>query len=191
MWTGYHAGISTTSNKYLKNYILPGQDGIFQAGTSVNAMWFGAFGGFYIASEFQNGGIRKALALGKSRASVFMAKVLSMIIGIAILLFVTVLVQTIGNTIVSGFGDMPAGEFVVFFLRNFLHIIIFHLPYAGFFTMFVFLTQKPGLTILFSFCYETIILVFGGFFENFQRAKPSNPCCSFFHNIIIPKLTTI
>lgn len=156
------------TNKLLKNYLLQGQDAIFQAGTSVNAMWFGAFAGFFIASEFQNGGIRNILALGKNRDKVFMAKVISMILCIIILLGVIVLVQIIGNSIVSGFGDMPVSEFVFFFLKNFLHIIVFHLSYAGFFTMFAFLTQKPALTILLSFCYETIILVFGGFFENFK-----------------------
>ncbi|MBB5286253.1 ABC-2 type transport system permease protein [Rhabdobacter roseus] len=162
------------TNRLLKNYVLQGQDGLFQAGTSINAMWFGAFAGFFIASEFQNGGIRNALALGKYRTSVFMAKIFSMILCITILLFVIVLVQIIGNSIVNGYGDMPVGEFVVFFLKNFLHITIFHLSYAGFFTMFAFLTQKPGLTILLSFCYETLILVCGGFFENFkgQNLKP-------------------
>lgn len=162
------------TNNLLKNYVILGQNGIFQSGTSVNAMWFGAFAGFFIASEFQNGGIRNALALGKNRDKVFMAKIFSMIICIAILLFVIVVVQIIGNTILSGFGNMNPAEFAVFFLKNFLHINIFHLSYAGFFTMFAFLTQKPGLTIIFSFCYETIILILGGFFENFkgQNLKP-------------------
>lgn len=161
-------------HKLLKNHGLQGQEGIFQAGTSVNAMWFGAFAGFFIAAEFQNGGIRNALALGKNRIRVLMAKIFSMIICITILLFVIVLVQTVGNAVVNGFGDMPVGEFAVFFMKNFLHIIIFHLSYAGFFTMFAFLTQKPGLTILLSFCYEAIILVCGGFLENFkgQNLKP-------------------
>ncbi|MEZ4824991.1 MAG: ABC transporter permease [Bacteroidia bacterium] len=162
------------TSKLLKNHVLQGQDGIFQAGTSVNAMWFGAFAGFFIASEFQNGGIRNALALGKNRAGVFMAKIFSMTICITALLFVIVLVQTIGNSIVNGYGDMPVGEFVVFFLKTFIHIIMFHLPYAGFFTMFAFLTQKSGFTILLSFCYEAILLVCGGFFENYkgQNLKP-------------------
>jgi len=162
------------TNKLLKSYVLLGQNGVFQAGTSVNAMWFGAFAGFFIASDFQNGGIRNILALGKDRANVFMAKVFSMIICITILLFVIVLVQTVGNSLVTGFGEMSIGEFTLFFLKNFFHIVIFHLAYAGFFTMFAFLTQKPGLTILFSFCFETIILVLGGFFENYkgQNLKP-------------------
>lgn len=162
------------TNFLLKKYVLLGQNGVFQAGTSVNAMWFGAFAGFFIASEFQNGGIRNALALGKDRGKVFMAKIFSMIICIAILLFVIVVVQTIGNSIVNGFGEMPVGEFAVFFLKNFFHTVVFHLSYAGFFTMFAFLTQRPGLTILLSFCFEAIILVSGGFFENYkgQNLKP-------------------
>lgn len=162
------------TNNLLKNYILLGQNGIFQAGSSVNAMWFGAFAGFFIASEFQNGSLRNTLALGKNRLQVFMAKTVSLAVSISMLLLVIILVQTLGNTIVNGFGNMPASEFLVFFIKNFLHICIFHLPYAGFFTMFAFLSQKPGITILCSFCYETLILIFGGFFENFkgQNLKP-------------------
>ncbi len=166
------------TNRLLKSQLLQGQEGIFQAGSSVNAMWFGAFAGFFIASEFLNGGIRNALALGKTRSSVFIAKIFSMVLCIVMLLLVIVLVQTIGNSIVNRFGDMPFDEFVFYFLKNFLHTLIFHLSYAGFFTMFAFLTQKPGLTILLSFCYETIILVCGGFFENFkgQNLRPLLQC---------------
>ncbi len=137
-------------------------------------MWFGAFSGFFIASEFQNGGIRNVLALGKDRRQVFLAKTVSMVICIKVLLLVIVLVQTIGNTIITSFGDMPLGNFLIFFTKNFLHTVVFHLAYAGFFTMFAFLTQKPGITILLSFCFEALILVMGGFFENFkgQNLKP-------------------
>ena len=156
------------TNTLLKTYTMYGQDAIFQAGTSVNAMWFGAFAGFFIASEFQNGGIRNILALGKNRAYVFMAKVISMILCIAILLCVIVIVQIIGNSIVTGFGSKSLIEFTVFLLKNFTHLVVFHLAYAGFFTMFAFITQKAGLTILFSFCFEALILVCGGFFENFK-----------------------
>lgn len=175
------------TNHLLKNYVILGQYAIFQSGTSVNAMWFGAFAGFFIASEFQNGGIRNALALGNDRAKVLFSKIFSMVICIAVLLFVIVFIQTTGNSILSGFGEMSLVEYAVFFIKNFIHINIFHLSYAGFFTLFAIISRKPGLTIIFSFCYETLILVLGGFFENF-KGKNLKPLLHFFPQYYYTKI---
>ena len=74
---------------------------------------------------------------------------------------------TICYTISSGFGNEPIGEFIPFFLLIFFNQLIFHLPYAGFFTMFTFITKKPSLTILLAFGYEFIILLIGALLQNY------------------------
>ena len=150
--------ISVISSIVVKETFFWGQIGVLQIGSSMNAIWFGAFAGFFIASEFQNGSIRNVLSLGKNRAQVFMAKVIAMFIAITIMLFVLAVSFTICYTITSRFGTMAIGAFVPYFISNFFSELIFHLPYAGFFTMFAFLTKKPGLTILLAFGYEFTLL---------------------------------
>jgi ABC-2 type transport system permease protein len=159
--------ISVISSVIVKNTSSWGQSGVLKIGSSMNAIWFGAFAGFFIASEFQNGSIRNALSLGKNRVHVFMAKVIAMLIAITIMLFVLAVSFTVCFTITSEFGTMSPGEFIPYFIVNFFNEVMFHLPYAGFFTMFAFLTKKPGLTILLSFGYEFSLLATGAILENY------------------------
>ena len=159
--------ISVISSVIVKETFSWGQSGVLQIGSSMNAIWFGAFAGFFIASEFQNGSIRNVLSLGKNRVCVFIAKVISMLIAITIMLFVLAVSLTICFTITSEFGTMAVGAFIPYFILNFFNELIFHLPYAGFFTMFAFLTKKPGLTILLSFGYEFLVLATGAILQNY------------------------
>lgn len=158
----------------LKKNIGTGQEGVLQIGDAFNAIWIGAFSAFFIASEFQNGSIRNVLSLGKNRMHVFGAKVIAVIIAIMIMLFVMAVTQTIGQTLVNEYGSMTIGAFIPFFFFNFFNMVIYHLPYAGFFTLFAFLTKKPGLTILLAFGYEFIILALGAILENYpdKNLKP-------------------
>jgi len=54
-----------------------------------------------------------------------------------------------------------------YFILNFLNELIFHLPYAGFSTMFSFLAKKPGPTILLAFGYEFSVLATGAVLQNY------------------------
>lgn len=161
--------ISMIGESALKKNIGFGQDGVLQIGDSLTAIWIGAFAGFFIASEFQNGSIRNVLSLGKNRMYVFLAKIISMVIAIIIMHLILAMMQTIGHTIVKGFGPMSIGAFIPFFLFNFFNMLIYHLPYAGFFTLFAFLTRKPGLTILLAFGYEFTILAIGGILQSYPN----------------------
>ena len=159
--------ISVISSVIVKGTFVWGQRGVLQIGSSMNAIWFGAFAGFFIASEFQNGSIRNVLSIGKNRVHVFMAKVIAMLIAITIMLFVLALSLTICFTITSEFGTMGVVAYIPYFMLNFFNELIFHLPYAGFFTMFAFLTKKPGLTILLAFGYEFSLLATGAILQNY------------------------
>jgi len=161
--------ISVISSVIVKGTSVWGQSGVLQIGGSMNAIWFGAFAGFYIASEFQNGSIRNVLALGKNRVHVFLAKVVAMLIAITIMLFVLAVSLTICFTITSEFGTMTAGTYIPYFILNFFNELIFHLPYAGFFTLFAFIAKKPGLTILLAFGYEFLLLASGAGLENYPH----------------------
>jgi ABC-2 type transport system permease protein len=160
--------ISAVSSVIVKKIFFTGQIGVLQIGSSMNAIWFGAFAGFFIASEFQNGSIRNVLALGKNRTHVFMAKVIAMVIAITIMLLVLAVSLTLCYTITSEFGTMSPGTYIPYFILNFFNELIFHLPYAGFFTLFAFLTKKAGLTILLSFGYEFLLLSIGAVLQNYS-----------------------
>jgi ABC-2 type transport system permease protein len=171
--------ISIISASALKKNIGFGQEGVLQIGDAITAIWIGAFAGFFIASEFQNGSIRNVLSLGKNRMHVFLAKVFAVIIALAIMLFIMAVTQTIMQTVVNKFGAMTFGAFIPFFFFNFFNLLIYHLPYAGFFTMFAFLTRRPGLTILLAFGYEFTILAIGGLLQNYPN-KNLKPFLSWF-----------
>ena len=166
--------ISLISAFALKKNIGFGQEGVLKIGDAFSAIWIGAFAGFFIASEFQNGTIRNVLSLGKNRMYVFLAKVIAVIIAIVVMLFVMAITQTIGQTVANKFGSMTIGVFIPYFFFNFFNMVIYHLPYAGFFTMFAFMSRKPGLTILLAFGYETVILTIGGMLQNYpaMNLKP-------------------
>ncbi len=171
--------ISIISASALKKNIGLGQDGVLKIGDAVTAIWIGAFAGFFIASEFQNGSIRNVLSLGKNRSHVFLAKVFAVIIAIVTMLFIMAITQTIMQSVVNEFGTMTISAFISFFFFNFFNLVIYHLPYAGFFTMFAFLTRKPGLTILLAFGYEFTILSIGAILQNYSD-KNLKPFLSWF-----------
>jgi ABC-2 type transport system permease protein len=166
--------ISILSASALGKNIGFGQDGVLEIGDAMTSIWIGAFTGFFIASEFQNGSIRNVLSLGKNRKHVFLAKFIAVTIALVIMLFVMAITQTIMQTVVKEFGSMTIGTFISFFFFNFFNMVIYHLPYAGFFTLFAFLSRKPGLTILLALGYEFTMLSIGAMLQNYpdKNLKP-------------------
>ncbi|MGI6120464.1 MAG: ABC transporter permease [Desulfosporosinus sp.] len=134
---------------------VPGQFGVtVPADTSLFLqVWLVAFVGYFVASEFQNGTMRNTLALGKNRTHVYLSKLLSAFVAIAVIYATVSIVSTAGLSAVAGFGDMTLSEFSRFFFWNFSMQLLYHLTFAAMFIMFVFLSRSVGMSILLSIGY--------------------------------------
>lgn len=161
--------IQIISEYHLQVEITLGQYSIAKIGqnSALLSLFIAAFVGLFTASEFQNGTIRNTLALGISRQLVYLSKMFAACVAVfAILSFVSV-VNTIGNSIAFGFGDMSFVDFLLFFAWNFISQVLFHSTYAAVFTMFAFLSKSSITTVLLSVGYVIVVLATGGFFNAF------------------------
>jgi ABC-2 type transport system permease protein len=146
-----------------------GQNGVtmLAENSSLLALWFAAFVGFFIASEFQNGTIRNVLALGKDRTQVFLSRLLSACIASAAIFAIVSLVATVGFSAAFGFGDIAPGEFLSSFAWTFSMQLVYQFTYAAVFTMFAFLSRNPGMSIILSVAYMIFVFASGGFLNNY------------------------
>jgi hypothetical protein len=130
----------------------------------------GAFAGFFVATEFDNGGIRNSLALGKDRLRLYLAKQASVFVALTALLMVSALCSILMGTARFGFGDMPAGEYAGFFLTIFFLQLLYHLVYASLFAAMAFITGNAAMTVLLTvggLIFETVLVSFLGRFAGF------------------------
>jgi ABC-2 type transport system permease protein len=118
--------------------------------SAFNCILLAAFAGFFVATEFDNGGIRNSLALGRDRLRLYLSKQLSVFAALASILFVTSVAATITGTARFGFGDMDAASFLAFFLTIFALQLLYHSVYAALFSAIAFITRSAGLTVLLS-----------------------------------------
>jgi ABC-2 type transport system permease protein len=64
-----------------------------------------------VASEFQQNTIRAALALGKKRIYVYLSKLIALCIAVALFIIASVIVATVGLTLLYGFGEISVIEY--------------------------------------------------------------------------------
>jgi hypothetical protein len=138
----------------LQEGALPGQLGVtvLAALSPFNCILLAAFTGFFVATEFENGGVRNCLALGKNRFHLYLAKQASVFVAFAVILFVASAAAVVMGTAQFGFGDMANAEFAGFFLTIFCLQLLYHLVYAALFTAIAFIARNPALTVLLSIC---------------------------------------
>jgi hypothetical protein len=130
----------------------------------------GAFVGFFVATEFDNGGVRNSLALGKDRLHLYLAKQTSVFVAIAALLIVSALCAILMGTARFGFGDMPTDAYAGFFLTIFFLQLLYHLVYASLFAAIAFITRNAAMTVLLTIgwlIFEMVLVSFLGRFAGF------------------------
>jgi ABC-2 type transport system permease protein len=131
-----------------------------------------AFISFFIGEEFQNGTIRNALSLGRSRTHYYLSK---WVIA-AILSLVGVSVMTaigmIGYSIVFGFGEVAGiSDYVWFATKSFSTLYLLMLANVSIYVMISFLTKTSSISLIWSFLY-TIGTGFGaGIFQHTKHFK--------------------
>ncbi|WP_449540335.1 ABC transporter permease [Ferdinandcohnia sp. Marseille-Q9671] len=129
-----------------------------------------AFVSFFIGEEFQNGTIRNALSLGRSRTHYYLSKLviaaLLTLIGTAVLTALGIM----GYTIVFGFGEVAAiSNYGQYALKVFGTLYLLILSNVSIFVMISFLTKTSGVSLIWSFLY-TIGTGFGaGIFQQTEH----------------------
>ncbi len=131
-----------------------------------------AFIGFFIGEEFQNGSIRNALSLGRSRTHYYLSKLVTA----ALLTLVGVIAMTaIGIasfSVVFGFGEVAEiSNYFGFAIQSFTTLYLLILANVSIYVMISFLTKNSGIALVWSFLY-TIGTGFGaGLFLETEHFK--------------------
>jgi hypothetical protein len=135
-----------------QEFPVPGQLSVtvLAALSAFNCILLAAFVGFFVATEFDNGGVRNSLALGRDRLRLYLSKQVSVFAALAVILLVSSITATIVGTARFKFGDMDAAGFLGFFFTIFALQLLYHSVYAALFSAIAFITRSPALTVLLS-----------------------------------------
>ncbi len=131
-----------------------------------------AFISFFIGEEFQNGTIRNALSLGRSRTQYYLSK---WMIAALLALFGVIVMTAIGMlgfSVVFGFGEVvKISHYFWFAIKSFSTLYILVLANVSIFVMISFLTKNSSISLIWSFLY-TIGTGFGaGIFQQTEHFK--------------------
>lgn len=131
-----------------------------------------AFISFFIGEEFQNGTIRNALSLGRSRTHYYLSK----FVIASLLSLVGVIVMTtfgmISFSIVFGFGEVAEiNNYYSFTIKTFSTLYLLILSNVSIYVMITFITKNSGISLIWSFLY-TMATGFGaGIFQQTEHFK--------------------
>lgn len=131
-----------------------------------------AFISFFIGEEFQNGTIRNALSLGRSRTHYYLSKlVIAALVTLVGTVILTILGMT-GYTIAFGFGEVEGiDHYLIYAVETFITFYLLILASASIFVMISFLSRTSGVSLIWSFLY-TIGTGFGAsIFQQTQYFK--------------------
>lgn len=131
-----------------------------------------AFIGFFIGEEFQNGTIRNALSLGRSRTHYYLSKlVIASLLTLIGVLAMTV-IGVISFTSVLGFGEFAAiNNYSWYVIKTFITLYLLILANVSIYVMISFLTKNSSISLIWSFLY-TIGTGFGaGIFLETEHFK--------------------
>ena len=131
-----------------------------------------AFISFFIGEEFQNGTIRNALSLGRSRMHYYLTK----LVVAALLSLVGVIGMTfigmISFTTVFGFGGVAEiNDYFSYALKTFSTLYLLTLSTASIYVMISFLTKSSSISLIWSFLYTISAGFLPGIFQQTEHFK--------------------
>ena len=130
------------------------------------------FVSFFIGEEFQNGTVRNALSLGRSRTHYYLSK----LVIAALLSFVGVIGMTIigmiSYTIAFGFGGIAEiDNYVSYALKTFSTLYLLLLATVSVYVMISFLTKSSSISLVWSFLYTIGTGFLPGIFQQTEHFK--------------------
>lgn len=131
-----------------------------------------AFISFFIGEEFQNGTIRNALSLGRSRTHYYLSKLVIAALFSLFGVFVMSALGMIGYTVVFGFGEVAGiSHYVSYAIKSFTTLYVLILANISIYVMISFITKSSAISLVWSFIY-TIGTGFGaGIFQQTEHFK--------------------
>ena len=158
----------------VKDTVINGATGILMMEKNGLTILFvmSAFISFFIGEEFQNGTIRNALSLGRSRTHYYLSKfVIAALLSLAGVILLTV-IGMISFSIVFGFGDFAGiGNYFSYAIKSFSTLYLLILANISIYVMVSFITKNSGISLIWSFLY-TIGTGFGaGIFQQTEHFK--------------------
>lgn len=131
-----------------------------------------AFISFFIGEEFQNGTIRNALSLGRSRTHYYLSKFVVAALLSLVGVFVMTALGIISFSVVFGFGEVAEiSNYFSFAIKSFGTLYLLILANVSIYVMISFLTKTTGISLIWSFLY-TMATGFGpGIFQQTQHFK--------------------
>jgi ABC-2 type transport system permease protein len=131
-----------------------------------------AFISFFIGEEFQNGTIRNALSLGRSRMHYYLSKFVIAVLLSLVGVIVMTSVGMISFTVVFSFGEVAEiSNYFSYAIKTFSTLYLLIMANISIYVMISFITKNSGISLIWSFLY-TIATGFGaGIFQQTEHFK--------------------
>ncbi|ARF17836.1 ABC transporter permease [Sporosarcina ureae] len=131
-----------------------------------------AFISFFIGEEFQNGTIRNALSLGRSRTHYYLSKLVIAALLSLVGVFIMTVIGMISFTVVFGFGDVAEiTNYYSYALKSFGILYLLVLASVSIFVMISFLTKNSSFSLIWSFLYTIATGLLPGIFQKTEHFK--------------------
>jgi ABC-type transport system involved in multi-copper enzyme maturation permease subunit len=124
-------------------------------------MFLAAFVGFFVATGFGNRTLGAAVSSGRSRLSVYLAKLAPAAIFTAAIIAVAIAVSAAMFTLINDFGDMPLLKFFSQTGEIFALQLVFNSAFACLILMFAFISQSPLITMILGVGYVFASMIAG------------------------------
>lgn len=136
--------------------------------------------GIMVASEYSSGTIKNKLAYGKRREQYYLAKIIAITVGMAIILAIMVSIATIGSTILFGWGKAFDLNELAYILGIFGSVVVVGATIISLLTLIATLVKSNGATIgigivVFFLLPSIIPFLYGRYawFDNVFEATPA------------------
>lgn len=174
----YQAGLTEFNSYYgvapeqAKDKVINGATGILMLEKNgLNILFIiGAFISFFIGEEFQNGTIRNALSLGRSRTYYYLTKLSAAALVTLIASVIMTALGMICYSILYGFGQVPGiSNYMVFSAKVFVILYLLILANISVYVMISFLSKSSGIALVWTFIYTAVTAAAPSLFQHTEN----------------------
>ncbi|MDT2759762.1 ABC transporter permease [Enterococcus xiangfangensis] len=140
----------------IKDLVINGASGVLGVAKNSEVVLFilAALVSFFINEEFQQGTIRNALSIGRSRSSFYFAKGVTLAVVTLVACLLLTFFEIICFTIFFGFGSMDGiDHYFLYAVNTFLTIYLLILANIAVFVMISFITKNIGVSLIWNWLY--------------------------------------
>lgn len=116
-------------------------------GVGVIEVLVGIFIAAFLAKEYTEGTIKNTLAYGRKRSEVYLAKFVSIVVGIAMILLALTIIPTVGSAIINGWGETFEISQLVNLFATFIAALVANAATAAIIMIIAIAVKSNGATI--------------------------------------------